>query len=296
MGGIYTYSFVIPHHNSPQLLERCLHSIPMRDDLEIIVVDDNSSEEYKPVIARPDVKLITIGPDETEGAGKARNVGLKEAQGKWILFADCDDFYKDGFLNVLDKYKDTDLDVLYFNAEIRHSDTLKLASYSLRLNKYIAKYQKDKTALTDIRYCHAPWNKMVKHELITKFDIQFEAILNGNDIFYSFLVGYFAKKIEVNDQVLYVYTLNTQSITHTRKTEAAKLCVLQNRYKIKEFYKYIDHKKATLFILSYWKDVLRKKGICPFVDMMFIYLKHRDEIKRLRFFYVQEIERRKSLI
>lgn len=296
MGYIYTYSFVIPHHNSPQLLERCLHSIPMRDDLEIIVVDDNSSEECKPVIARSDVKLITIGSDETEGAGKARNVGLKEAQGKWILFADCDDYYKDGFLNVLDKYKDTDLDVLYFNAEIRHSDTLALASYSLRLNKYIAKYQKDKTALTDIRYCHNPWNKMVKHELIARFDIQFEAILNGNDIFYSFLVGYFAKKIEVNDQVLYVYTLNSQSITHKRKTEAAKLCVLQNRYKIKEFYKFIGYKKLSSFILSYWKDVLRKKGICPFVDMMLLYLKHRDEIKRLSFFYVQEIERRKSLI
>lgn len=294
-GELFTYSFIIPHHNSPRLLDRCLNSIPMREDLEIIVVDDNSSEELKPAIKRPDVKLVSIGPEETEGAGKARNVGLKEAQGKWILFADCDDFYKEGFLSVLDEYKDTDLDVLYFNAEIRKSDTLALVSYSLTLTKYIERYQKDKTALTDIRYFHAPWDKMVKHELITRYDIQFEAILNGNDIFYSFLVGYFAKKAEVINQVLYVYTLSSQSITHKKKSEAAELCVLQNRYKIQEFYKY-NNKKASTFLFSYWKDVLWKKGIGPFVHLMFLYLKHRDEIKRLRYFYVQEIERRKSLI
>ena len=296
MGYTYTYSFIIPHNNSPRLLERCLNSIPMRDDLEIIVVDDNSSEECKPVITRPDVKLISISPEETEGAGKARNEGLKEAQGKWILFADCDDFYKEGFLSVLDDYKDTDLDVLYFDAEIRHSDTLVLASYKLSLSQFIERYQKDRTALTDICYFHAPWDKMVRHELITMFDIHFEAILNGNDIFYSFLVGYFAKETEVINQVLYVYTLNPQSITHKKKSETAKLCVLQNRYKIKEFYKYIGYRKASFFILSYWIDVMRKKGIGPFADLVTLYFKRRNEIKSMRHFYVQEVEKRKLMV
>ncbi len=36
------WSIIVPHHNIPQLLERCLDSIPERDDIQIIVIDDNS--------------------------------------------------------------------------------------------------------------------------------------------------------------------------------------------------------------------------------------------------------------
>ena len=36
------YSIIIPHKNIPQLLQRCLDSIPFRGDVQVIVVDDNS--------------------------------------------------------------------------------------------------------------------------------------------------------------------------------------------------------------------------------------------------------------
>ena len=97
------YSFIIPHHNSPKLLERCLDSIPQRNDIEIIVVDDNSDADKKAYSYRGDVRIINIDVEHTKGAGRARNYGMKEARGKWILFADCDDFYIDGFLEELDK-------------------------------------------------------------------------------------------------------------------------------------------------------------------------------------------------
>ena len=38
----YNYSIIIPHKNIPELLQRCLDSIPKREDIQIIVVDDNS--------------------------------------------------------------------------------------------------------------------------------------------------------------------------------------------------------------------------------------------------------------
>ena len=40
------YSFIIPHRNVPHLLQRCIDSIPKRDDIQIIIVDDNSSVHY----------------------------------------------------------------------------------------------------------------------------------------------------------------------------------------------------------------------------------------------------------
>lgn len=39
------YNIIIPHKNTPKLLQRCLDSIPQRDDLHIIIVDDNSDLE-----------------------------------------------------------------------------------------------------------------------------------------------------------------------------------------------------------------------------------------------------------
>ena len=39
------YSIIIPHKNIPQLLQRCLDSIPIRDDVQVIVVDDNSDTD-----------------------------------------------------------------------------------------------------------------------------------------------------------------------------------------------------------------------------------------------------------
>ena len=54
------YSFIIPHHNTPELLQRLINSIPQRKDIEIIVVDDNSDKDKKACVNRPDVKIIYI--------------------------------------------------------------------------------------------------------------------------------------------------------------------------------------------------------------------------------------------
>ena len=45
MDQIINYSIIIPHKNTPNLLQQCLDSIPYRDDIQIIVVDDNSEDK-----------------------------------------------------------------------------------------------------------------------------------------------------------------------------------------------------------------------------------------------------------
>ena len=92
----YNYTIIIPHKNIPSLLKRCIDSIPKRKDLQIIIVDDNSSSsivdfENFPGKERNDVNIIYT--KEGRGAGYARNVGLLQADSKWVLFADADDYY-----------------------------------------------------------------------------------------------------------------------------------------------------------------------------------------------------------
>lgn len=114
------YSFIIPHHNCPILLDRLLSSIPQREDIEVIVVDDNSDNDKKPNVSRSDVHVVLIPADESKGAGHARNVGLEIAKGKWLLFADSDDYYEDNFITSLDEYINTDADIVLFGAYVNY--------------------------------------------------------------------------------------------------------------------------------------------------------------------------------
>ena len=121
------YSIIIPHKDIPCLLQRCLDSIPPRDDVQIIVADDDSSPDvvdfaHFPGSDRTDVEILFT--KEGRGAGYARNCGLARAKGRWLVFADADDFFLPGFLNVLDTYRNTDYDLITFRAETVDSDTL----------------------------------------------------------------------------------------------------------------------------------------------------------------------------
>ena len=91
------YSIIIPHYNIPELLQRCLNSIPDLPSFQVIIVDDCSDGKivdfrYFPGMERENVKCIFL--KERHGAGFARNLGLRYACGKWVLFADADDFFQ----------------------------------------------------------------------------------------------------------------------------------------------------------------------------------------------------------
>jgi glycosyltransferase involved in cell wall biosynthesis len=90
------FSVIIPHKNRPDLLQYCLNSIPRRKDIQIIVVDDNSDEDkvnFNKFPGLDDEYVEIYLTKEGKGAGYARNMGLKHAKGKWLLFADADDFF-----------------------------------------------------------------------------------------------------------------------------------------------------------------------------------------------------------
>lgn len=121
------YSIIIPHKNCSDLLKRCVDSIPERDDVQIIVVDDNSDEGKKPLLQdRIGLEVVLLDDLQAKGAGKARNVGLELANGEWVIFADSDDFFHKSFWGNVDDYvEDKTVDIRYFCVDSVDSDTLK---------------------------------------------------------------------------------------------------------------------------------------------------------------------------
>lgn len=218
------FTVIIPHKNIPLLLERLIKSIPMRDDLEIIVVDDHSDARVVKQlrsIEREDSKFILN--QECHGAGYARNCALPLAKGKWVLFADSDDFFNLGFNDFLNEYTDSDADIVYFNANSVDTDTYEPSNRVDHLHGFIEEYHKDKNKGELImRYLFTePWCKMVKREIIESHHIKFEETSIRNDVRYSYLVGHYAAKIIVDDRQLYCVTTRQNSVSRGKGYQAA---------------------------------------------------------------------------
>lgn len=288
------YSFIIPHRNSPDLLNRCLDSIPQREDIEIIVVDDNSDADKKPQVARPDVKLIYIDAEHTKGAGRARNYALKEAKGKWLVFADCDDFFVSGFLDILDQYKDQDLEVVYYNAKAADTHTLEPMPQLLqRHNSYFERYDGGKDAEDLIRFrIHSPWWKMVKRDFVEKYQIVFEEVPKGNDIFFTYQVGFFVRKMAVEREPLYVYTFNPNGISNGKKNKDIYVSQFRNVLKSTEFYKFVGHCEWIHGNQNTWFRILKYSGPVIFMQTLIDYWRKYNDLQATKMEYVNGIKSR----
>ena len=211
------FSIIIPHYDIPDLLMRCLKSIPVSEDIQVIVVDDNSPDadtylERYPELSRPYLEFIRT--TKGGGAGYARNVGLEHAKGEWLLFADADDFYVENMPDIIYSYADSEADVIYFKNKAVLSDNTNIKSdRSSYVNKIIDRYLADGDEWFLRARMDAPWGKMIKRSLIVKHNILFDAIMNSNDVYFSLQTGYYADAIKVVDKVLYVVTCRSNSLT-----------------------------------------------------------------------------------
>ena len=190
-----------------------MDSIPLRDDIEIIVVDDNSDEDKKPRIDRPNVEVVFLDAEQSKGAGRARNVGLEKANGKWLLFSDSDDTFETENLNrMMDQYAESDADIIFFNANRVDESTGEVLSQHLSK----AKYEHDPKQYADfMRYrSNVPWAKMIKRQNIVDNSIQFSEVPAANDLYFSTVSGYFAKTVLVDPTCIYNYSVRlTGNIT-----------------------------------------------------------------------------------
>ncbi len=231
------YSVIIPHKNIPKLLQRCLDSIPQREDLEVIVVDDNSEPdivdfENFPGLDRKDTAVIF--DKSGKGAGRARNIGLEHARGKWLLFADADDYFNYCIRDILDEYMMDESDIVFFSASSVDCETYNNVGRSDYIKSFISTYfeNKRKGELL-LRYDHgAPWSKLINKELVCSHNISFQETLQHNDTRFSYLIGYFGKNIKVDRRAIYCLTNRTMSITNTSSPEKYKdrVQVLCERY------------------------------------------------------------------
>ena len=212
------FSIIIAHKNIPDLLVRCLDSIPNRQDIQIIVVDDNSSPEIVdfsrfPGRDREDVEIILT--HRSGGTGYAQNVGLEHARGKWVLFIGADDFYTEELNGFLDRMVDVEEDLIIFDhRSVLEKDISVSVTRSEYLSILIRDYLDGRIDENSIRCNYVVVTcKMFRKEMIDKHHIRFHETRWSNDNYFAAQASCFAKSIKVCDDVLYVMTVGENSLT-----------------------------------------------------------------------------------
>lgn len=222
------YSLIIPHYNIPQLLERLLRTIPEREDLQVIVVDDCSPTEIQVQLRRlqkifPGIEFYSTGSNG--GGGKARNIGLEHALGKYVLFADADDYFTPGISNILDEGHKKDCDLIFFQAISLDSESYQLSDRGNELNYWIKLCEKKhERGCKKLRYVFGePWCKLIKHSTIRNHSIKFDETSCHNDTRFSYLVGHYSATVSIIPIVGYVVSFRVNSVIQTN---------FSNRYQI----------------------------------------------------------------
>lgn len=221
------YSIIIPQRNSISTLPRLFKSVPNRKDLEIILVDNSPVPISKDEIGiNRDYQLCWSSP--TRYAGGARNEGINHSQGEWLIFSDADDYFAPGAFDVFDQYKGSDADIIYFCADGIYPETGQRSDHADLYTSLVRGYLNAPSNEMSLRLSfHVPWAKMVRRSFVVNNNIRFDEVVANNDDFFSLQSGYFAKKIEAVDQVVYLYTVSHGSLMRRRSLE-----VMRTRYEV----------------------------------------------------------------
>lgn len=246
----YKYTIIIPHKNTPQLLQRCLDSIPNNYDIQVIVVDDNSDPKIVDFECFPgtDKKNTEIYlTKEGKGAGYARNVGLSHAKGKWLLFADADDYYMPNAFSIIEANLNDKIEILYFNVDTDNISSKSRANYFNKLYDMYA--QTNDTGI--IKYgCWVPWNKVVSHKYINHLQLSFDEIPVGNDAMFGLTASRHAKHITIISDKLYYLTDTPNSLTYSAPSFNRILDYLYINMKIDNFLIDVGYSNFCLNILT----------------------------------------------
>ena len=99
MGNTPLVSIIVPCYNDWQYIEQAVNSALNQtySNIEVIVVDDGCDLRTKKVLKKLEPKITRLLTQENKGQSKARNNGIREATGEYILTLDSDDYFEETF-------------------------------------------------------------------------------------------------------------------------------------------------------------------------------------------------------
>ena len=231
------FSIIVTAFNQEDCIRRAVSSVLNQtfQDFELIVVDDCSTDNTVEVLAeyqKKNKQVKVIRHKNNSSSHAARKTGVENAEGKYIIFLDGDDYL---FIDALEKLNEEvvqkkDFDVCEFSYVTRPDNKIFFPQAWNEDTPRIKYYYSDNAAVT-------VWNKLYKSEMLKKAFSEMENayIRTADDTFESTCIAYFTQKyIQTDVQVInYLFTngislkQNTyeSNLIHAKSISTAMKCL-----------------------------------------------------------------------
>lgn len=280
-------SIVIPCYNSRKYIDIAINSIIKQKKhnlkYEILIIDDGSTDDLYTVVNY--YEMVRYYRKDNGGVSSARNLGIKKAHGKYILFLDSDDYYHNNLFSVLETITNEDFDMIswgFIIDKLDHSIDVRVA------NKLYGSYKSDcflKKFLSKDVYQHVSSLCVkkqflddvvfdVKYNYAEDINFQINLMLKVNNIFY------------IND-VLFTYEMRADSAVNAiydykRLQQFSLYEKTRKKIKNKAMLPLFDNFVGMAFTYSLIKRLNEKKMSNELIDgyLERLYLYDRVEIVR----------------
>ena len=203
-------SVIVPVYNVEKYIRKCLESLKDQtfQDAEFVIVDDGSTDGSGAIADEygDDPRFRIIHTNENRGLSAARNTGIDEARGDWLMFVDSDDWVDRKFCEIPYKAAEesgADL-VIFGSCEVEHG------------RARVRKRQCVPAGLTDagtaVEYGDTfAWNKLYKYDLFS--DIRYPVGKVYEDIAVTHKIVFKAERILMLEETLYYHVKRKESIS-----------------------------------------------------------------------------------
>lgn len=177
-------SIIIPYYKTLKLTEKLLETLTpqLNEEVEVFLIDDGCHEEQ---LNKYNNKINIIHLEENHGLSYARNRGIENAKGKYIVFVDSDDYVADDYVStIINKINASEFDYCYFSWKMIHKkETIRIL---------------DNPPIWNL----AVWNAVYKKDYVELFD---EEIRFMEDVPWQIKMREKNGKKEIIDKILYYY-------------------------------------------------------------------------------------------
>jgi len=231
------FSIIIPVYNVESYLCECLDSVLSQTytDYEVICINDGSTDGSRSILETYTQQhtKIKIIHQHNQGLSASRNRGIREAIGDYIFFLDSDDWIEPDALMILAE-KENGEDLVCFNGRrYFENGTTEIPDKGINefglsgweyYNKYSVVNRKFDFVCTVLR--------IYRKDFLLEHSLYFEEGIFHEDNLFTPIACYYANKVLIVSDVLYVYRIRSGSITQSGSNESVRIKKLHDIVKV----------------------------------------------------------------
>lgn len=253
-------SVIIPVYNVEEFLNNTLSDITGQTlkEIEIICVDDGSTDGSCNIIKdwmKKDQRIQLLR-QKNQYAGVARNNGLKQAHGKYVIFWDADDLFDSNALEVMyTQAEQEDADICICEARKYDNEKERYIPSDAYLKEELLpdKQTFNKYDVPDHIFNltnNVPWNKLYRREFILKNKLEYQAIKQANDTYFTIMALFLAERITYVKDVLIAYRINNKESLSGKASDTVFCAYDSWMYTKEHIEKYPDFEQVRLSFLN----------------------------------------------